>query len=84
MRFYDGDHEVAWRQFELRPPVAPEVRPGGASELSDVLDGPHLQLWRAPTDNDGLPLHPGRNVGPLKRWLELGSTGSSTSRTARR
>ncbi len=71
MRFYDGDHEVAWRQFELRPPVAPEVRPGDSPELADVLDGPHLQLWRAPTDNDGLPLYPGRTVGPLQRWLKL-------------
>jgi len=75
MRFYDGDHEVAWRQFELVAPRAPEVRragPGSIDELPLVLDGPRLQLWRAPTDNDGLPLHPGRNVGPLKRWLELG------------
>jgi beta-galactosidase len=71
MRFYDGDHEVAWRQFELRPPSTPEVRPGEGTELVDVLDGPHLQLWRAPTDNDGLPLYPGRTVGPLKRWLSL-------------
>ena len=28
MRFYDGDHEVAWRQFELRAPRAPERAPG--------------------------------------------------------
>jgi beta-galactosidase len=71
MRFYDGDHEVAWRQFELRPPRTPELRRGVGPELADVLDGPHLQLWRAPTDNDGLPLHPGREVGPLRRWLQL-------------
>jgi beta-galactosidase len=74
MRFYDGDHEVAWRQFELRAPSAPEVRrvEPASIDLPDVLDGPHLQLWRAPTDNDGLPLHPGRSAGPLERWLELG------------
>jgi beta-galactosidase len=73
MRFYDGEHEVAWRQFEFRAPRAPEVRPvGPGSKLPDVHDGPHLQLWRAPTDNDGLPLHPRKSVGPLKRWLELG------------
>jgi beta-galactosidase len=74
MRFYDGDREVAWRQFELRPPKAPELRRVGPASIDfpDLLDGPHLQLWRAPTDNDGLPLHPGRAVGPLERWLELG------------
>jgi beta-galactosidase len=37
-----------------------------------VLDGPRLQLWRAPTDNDGLRLLPKRRSGVLHRWLELG------------
>jgi beta-galactosidase len=75
MRFYDGEHEVAWRQFELVAPRARRPRrrgPGSVDDLPLVLDGPHLQLWRAPTDNDGLPLHPDRDVGPLRRWLELG------------
>ena len=72
MRFYDGEHEVAWRQFELRAASHARGSPGrGLDELVDVLDGPHLQLWRAPTDNDGLPLIPDKDVGPLKRWLSL-------------
>ena len=37
-----------------------------------LLDGPRLQLWRAPTDNDGLPQVPSRRSGVLPRWLELG------------
>jgi beta-galactosidase len=37
-----------------------------------LLDGPRLQLWRAPTDNDGLPQVPSRQSGVLPRWLELG------------
>jgi beta-galactosidase len=37
-----------------------------------VLRGARLQLWRAPTDNDGLRLLPGRPKGALRRWLELG------------
>lgn len=37
-----------------------------------LLDGPRLQLWRAPTDNDGLRLLPEREAGVLWRWLELG------------
>jgi beta-galactosidase len=37
-----------------------------------VLEPPRLQLWRAPTDNDGLPLIPDKPFGPLPRWLELG------------
>ena len=74
-RFYDGDHEVAWQQFELRSPRAPgwqRTGPGSLDEIPFLLDGPRLQLWRAPTDNDGLPLHAGKAVGPLARWLELG------------
>ena len=34
--------------------------------------GPRLQLWRAPTDNDGLPQVPSRRSGVLPQWLELG------------
>ena len=37
-----------------------------------LFDGPRLQLWRAPTDNDGLPQVPSRQSGVLPRWLELG------------
>jgi len=37
-----------------------------------LLGGPRLQLWRAPTDNDGLRLLPERDRGVLRRWLELG------------
>jgi beta-galactosidase len=74
-RFYDGDHEIAWQQFELRAPeitAFERLGPGAVDDLPVVLDGPHLQLWRAPTDNDGLPLHDGKTVGPLARWLKLG------------
>ncbi len=54
-----------------------EPKTGVLSELSvdgrDVLvAGPRLQLWRAPTDNDGLRLLPQRRSGVLARWLELG------------
>lgn len=37
-----------------------------------LRSGPQLQLWRAPTDNDGLRLLPERASGPLRRWRELG------------
>jgi beta-galactosidase len=38
-----------------------------------LLEGPRLQVWRAPTDNDGFRLLPERrSAGPLARWLELG------------
>jgi beta-galactosidase len=48
----------------------------GLTELSAdgrdlLLEGPRLQLWRAPTDNDGLRLLPERRSGVLHRWLEL-------------
>ena len=74
-RFHEGEHEIAWQQFELRPPETTafeRLGPGSVGDVPYVLDGPHLQLWRAPTDNDGLPLHEGKTVGPLARWLQLG------------
>jgi beta-galactosidase len=41
-----------------------------------LVSPPQLQLWRAPTDNDGLRLLPergrGLGFGPLAGWLELG------------
>jgi beta-galactosidase len=37
-----------------------------------LLDGPRLQLWRAPVDNDGIRLLPREHSGVLPRWLELG------------
>jgi beta-galactosidase len=39
-----------------------------------LASGPRLQLWRAPTDNDGIRLLAARNYrsGPLDGWLELG------------
>jgi beta-galactosidase len=76
-------HEVAWQQFALpsrarrrtsataggRIPIDRET---GRLGLSVLLDGPRLQLWRAPTDNDGLRLLSERRSGVLPRWLELG------------
>jgi beta-galactosidase len=76
-------HEVAWEQLALpsrarrrttswsggRVPIDPET---GRLELSALLEGPRLQLWRAPTDNDGLRLLPELRSGVLHRWLELG------------
>jgi beta-galactosidase len=58
--------------------AAVDRRSGFLTELSGadgrnlLLAGPRLQLWRAPTDNDGLRLIPRRRSGVLHRWLELG------------
>jgi beta-galactosidase len=76
-------YEVAWQQIAVAaerrragraagresPPIDPET---GRLEWEGVVDGPWLQLWRAPTDNDGLRLLPERRSGVLHRWLELG------------
>jgi beta-galactosidase len=67
---------VALERDEIRAVV--DKRSGLVIELSRggrnvLLEGPRLQVWRAPTDNDGLRLLPRRrSVGPLSRWLELG------------
>ena len=44
----------------------------GANGRNLLVEGPRLQLWRAPTDNDGLPQVPSRRSGVLPAWLELG------------
>jgi beta-galactosidase len=43
-----------------------------AQDRNVIREGPRLQLWRAPTDNDGIRLLPKRAAGPLPRWLDLG------------
>ena len=74
----DAGHEVAVQQLPL---PSRGRRVGGSAQRLDlgdgvlpglVLDGPRLQLWRAPTDNDGLPLVETRAAGPLEHWRELG------------
>ncbi len=45
----------------------------GTAGRNLLVASPRLQLWRAPTDNDGLRLLPERpSAAPLARWLELG------------
>ena len=37
-----------------------------------LRQGPRLNIWRAPLDNDGIKLMPHRRKGPLPEWLEKG------------
>jgi beta-galactosidase len=37
-----------------------------------IIAGPRLQLWRGPTDNDGIKAMPPRNGRTLARWLDAG------------
>jgi beta-galactosidase len=37
-----------------------------------LRQGPRLNIWRAPLDNDGIKLMPHRKKGPLPEWLEKG------------
>jgi beta-galactosidase len=60
-------HEIAWGQVQLVEPSHPEpARGGGVVALDRVrgvltglagipLDGPRLEAWRAPIDNDRIP-----------------------------
>jgi beta-galactosidase len=55
----------------------PTFRDGDLVELRlgdrNLLSGPpRLQLWRAPTDNDGIRLLLRQNAGALGHWLSLG------------
>jgi beta-galactosidase len=55
--------------FDLDAGVLTELSANGRNP---IVEGPRLQLWRAPTDNDGLPQVPSRLSGVLPLWLELG------------
>ncbi len=37
-----------------------------------LISGPELQVWRGPTDNDGIKGWTGQHGKPLGRWLEQG------------
>jgi beta-galactosidase len=76
-RFFDADgEEVAHEQLQVTRVRArrPRTRTFAGGELWPdlVLEPPRLQLWRAPTDNDGLPLVEDKHVGPLEAWLAHG------------
>ena len=86
-RFDDADgHEVARVQLPAggRPPRVARRGARFDGELFPdlVTVQPRLQLWRAPTDNDGLPLVADKHVGPLDRWLELGLDGDDLAAVA--
>jgi beta-galactosidase len=82
--FAPAGHVVSWDQVAL-PVGSRAPRPGAsrakvadvsvpATQIDDI--DPRLQLWRAPTDNDGFKLMPAlsRRVGghALARWLDAG------------
>ena len=37
-----------------------------------ILDGPQLNIWRAPTDNDGVKQFTNQDHKPLGRWIKAG------------
>ena len=74
----DQGHVVAWDEMNLAPDrMVRRIPPEASTESPGVADGlePHLTLWRAPTDNDGMKLAPrmwpmfGKSLG---RWLDQG------------
>src|SRR3954468_12991559 len=71
-------HEVATQQLPLPGGSRRRSGSGKALDVEDgilpglVLDGPRLQLWRAPTNTAARPLVENRGAGPLERWRELG------------
>ncbi len=85
-------HLVAWDEIEVRAARAPtrararaaspkrsEHRAGALTDVESLLTLPvSLNLWRAPTDNDGFKLLPGlaarmgADTSALTRWLHTG------------
>ena len=74
--FAPAGHLVAWDQIEIQRADGPlPPRPGSTA---DDLVAPALNLWRAPTDNDGFKLMPellerlGVGGSALSRWQAAG------------
>jgi len=55
--------------FDLKKGALQRIRYGGRELL---VSGPVLNLWRAPTDNDGIKLRANQGKKPLSRWLRQG------------
>jgi beta-galactosidase len=76
--FAPAGHLVAWDQVVVRESTAPAVLRGGDRADADLVDGPALCIFRAPTDNDGFKLMPelSRRIGvggqALRRWQDAG------------
>lgn len=78
--FAPAGHLVAWDEVVLRERRAPGTpRGSGRRPASDVLyAAPRLNIWRAPTDNDGFKLMPELAVRlrvggqALRLWQEAG------------
>ncbi|MYH93922.1 MAG: DUF4981 domain-containing protein, partial [Acidimicrobiaceae bacterium] len=75
--FAPAGHVVSWDQVELACAGNPARRcPDGSP--ADHLVSPTLNLWRAPTDNDGFKLMPelserlGVGGQALRRWRQVG------------
>ncbi|MFI6875292.1 glycoside hydrolase family 2 TIM barrel-domain containing protein [Streptomyces sp. NPDC050400] len=61
-------HEIAWAQARLPRSLAPTAARPSRPAAPPPLDGPHLDVWRAPTDND-------RGMGDnsvLRTWRAAG------------
>lgn len=76
--------ELAWDQVRV-----PSTRPQWTGTLTPDAGAvvafarvPQLDLWRGPTDNDGLKLKP-NPFKPLGRWLAAGLDGDEASLLAR-
>ena len=71
-------HVVAWDQIELRRRPARRRRAIDPAGSSPFAIDPHLNLWRATTDNDGFKLMPELSLRlgigglALKAWQEAG------------
>ncbi|MCY3648917.1 MAG: DUF4981 domain-containing protein [Acidimicrobiaceae bacterium] len=75
--FAPAGHVVSWDQVELACAGNPARRDPDGSP-ADHLVSPTLNLWRAPTDNDGFKLMPelserlGVGGQALRRWRQIG------------
>ena len=65
--------EISGRHFKLTiDRSTARIKTFSWQDKALIIDGPRLNLWRGPTDNDGVKAWSGQNWKPLGKWIKAG------------
>ncbi len=65
--------EIVGRHFKMTIDRAEaRIKTFSWQDKALIIDGPRLNLWRGPTDNDGVKAWSGQDWKPLGKWMKAG------------
>ena len=65
--------EISGRHFKLTiDRSTARIKTFSWQDKALIIDGPRLNLWRGPTDNDGVKAWSGQDWKPLGKWIKAG------------